>query len=45
MFAILAANSVVKGSLPIIQRMLLAVVAIIAGLLMFVVYMRLVTAV
>ncbi len=45
MFAILAANSVVKGSLPIIQRMLLAVVAIIAGLLMFVVYMRLVSAV
>ena len=45
MFAILAANSVVKGSLPVIQRMLLAVVAIVAGLLMFVVYMRLVSAV
>ncbi len=40
MFAILAANSVVRGSLPVIQRMLLAVVAIIAGLLMFVLYMK-----
>ena len=39
-FAILAADSVVRGSLPVIQKMGLAVIAIIAGLMMFVVYMK-----
>ncbi|MBR4608853.1 MAG: hypothetical protein IKO38_00210, partial [Erysipelotrichaceae bacterium] len=41
MFAILAANSVVRGSLPIIQKMCLAVVASFAGLLVFALYRRL----
>ena len=40
MFMILAANSVVKGSLPIIQKMLMALLAVIAGLLLCVLYMR-----
>ena len=40
MFAILMANSVVRGSLPIIQRMLFALIAIIAGLLCFVLYLK-----
>ena len=40
MFAILAANSVVRGSLPIIKRMGLALVAIICGLLMLSLYLK-----
>ena len=40
MFTILLSNSVVRGSLPIIQKMLLSVVAIIAGLLMFIIYLK-----
>ena len=40
MFMILAANSVVKGSLPIIQKMLVALLAVFVGLLLCVLYMK-----
>ncbi len=40
LFEILAADTTVQGSLPVIQKMGLSLIAIFAGLLMFVLYMK-----
>ncbi len=41
LFVVLLSNSIVKGSIGVLQKMALAIIAIIAGLIMFVIYMRL----
>jgi uncharacterized membrane protein (DUF106 family) len=45
LFVVLLSNSIVKGSIGVLQKMGLAIIAIIAGLIMFVIYMRLAGAV
>ncbi len=41
LFVVLLSNSIVKGSIGVLQKMGLAIIAIIAGLIVFVIYMRL----
>lgn len=45
LFVVLLSNSIVKGSIGVLQKMGLAIIAIIAGLIVFVIYMRLAGAV
>ena len=40
LFVVLLSNSIVKGSIGVLQKMGMAVIAIIVGLILFVIYMK-----